>query len=184
MTDQAHELGSDTKGEHASAPEPADHDASVTSTSAAGAVTQEAAAVSSDKKDEAELNENDIGDTGKGAEDDVDAKPDIAVAQEGDEEDDDGEQEEEEEEEDEEEDDDDDDADDDAEEEDDEDDEDEEPSLKISRLTPHLNAVYRNGDATSAFLVAGDKMVSCSGGLRIGTLLMLCRLSAHTTVIL
>lgn len=42
---------------------------------------------------------------------------------------------------------------------DDEDDEDEEPRLKYARLTQHLAPVYRNGDATSAFLVAGDKMV-------------------------
>ncbi|KAL1835701.1 hypothetical protein VTK73DRAFT_5453 [Phialemonium thermophilum] len=46
------------------------------------------------------------------------------------------------------------------EEDDDDDDEDEEPRLKYARLTPYLGAVYRNGDATSAFLVAGDKMVS------------------------
>lgn len=39
------------------------------------------------------------------------------------------------------------------------DDEDEEPKLKYARLTQHLGPVYRNGDATSAFLVAGDKMV-------------------------
>lgn len=63
-------------------------------------------------------------------------------------------------------DDDDDDEDEDDEEEDDEeddeeeDDDDEEPKLKYARLTQHLNGVYRNGDATSAFLVAGDKMVS------------------------
>lgn len=37
--------------------------------------------------------------------------------------------------------------------------EDEEPKLKYARLTPHLGAVYRNGDATSSFLVAGDKMI-------------------------
>lgn len=68
-------------------------------------------------------------------------------------------------------DDDDDDEDEDDEEEDDEDDDeeedddDEEPKLKYARLTQHLNGVYRNGDATSAFLVAGDKMVSpvCNG---------------------
>jgi hypothetical protein len=40
-----------------------------------------------------------------------------------------------------------------------EEDEDEEPKLKYARLTQHLGPVYRNGDATSAFLVAGDKMV-------------------------
>ncbi len=47
----------------------------------------------------------------------------------------------------------------DGEEEEDDDDEDEEPKLKYARLTQHLGPVYRNGDATSAFLVAGDKMV-------------------------
>ena len=46
------------------------------------------------------------------------------------------------------------------EEDDDEDeDEDEEPILKYARLTQHLRAVYRNGDATSSSFVAGDKMV-------------------------
>lgn len=49
--------------------------------------------------------------------------------------------------------------DDDEEEEDDDDDADEEPKLKYSRLTSSLGPVYRNGDATSSFLVAGDKMV-------------------------
>ncbi|KAI0128991.1 hypothetical protein BJ170DRAFT_682774 [Xylariales sp. AK1849] len=49
----------------------------------------------------------------------------------------------------------------DADEEDDEtDDEDEEPTLKYARLTPHLSTVYRNGDMTSAFLTAGDKMIT------------------------
>ena len=41
-----------------------------------------------------------------------------------------------------------------------EEEEDEEPRLKYSPLTKHLKPVYRNGDATSAFLVAGDKMVT------------------------
>lgn len=41
----------------------------------------------------------------------------------------------------------------------DEDDDDEEPQLKYAYLTKHLGSVYRNGDATSAFLSAGDKMV-------------------------
>ncbi len=45
------------------------------------------------------------------------------------------------------------------EDEDEEEEEEEEPRLKNARLTPHLGAVYRNGDATSSFLVAGDKMV-------------------------
>ena len=40
-----------------------------------------------------------------------------------------------------------------------EDEEDEEPRLKYTPLTKHLKSVYRNGDATSTFLVAGDKMV-------------------------
>lgn len=46
------------------------------------------------------------------------------------------------------------------EEEDDEDEEEEEPKLKYARMTTHLGPVYRNGDATSTFLVAGDKMVN------------------------
>jgi hypothetical protein len=56
-------------------------------------------------------------------------------------------------------------ASDDTEEEEDEedDDEDDEPKLKYARLTGSLVPVYRNGDATSAFLVAGDKMVSLIG---------------------
>lgn len=37
--------------------------------------------------------------------------------------------------------------------------EDDEPRLKYARLTQHLGPVYRNGDSTSAFLVAGDKMI-------------------------
>ena len=41
----------------------------------------------------------------------------------------------------------------------DEDDEDEEPRLEYASMTKKLTPVYRNGDATSAFLVAGDKMV-------------------------
>lgn len=47
-------------------------------------------------------------------------------------------------------------------EEDDSDDDDEEegePRLKYTRLTDTLGPVYRNGDATSAFTVAGDKLV-------------------------
>ncbi|TVY39601.1 Vacuolar protein sorting-associated protein-like protein, partial [Lachnellula subtilissima] len=41
---------------------------------------------------------------------------------------------------------------------DDEEGEEEEPKLKYARLTSNLVPVYRNGDATSSFLVAGDKM--------------------------
>lgn len=62
-----------------------------------------------------------------------------------------------EEEEEEQEEDDDEDGDEEAEEEEDE--ADEEPKLKYTRLTSSLAPVYRNGDATSTFLVAGDKMV-------------------------
>lgn len=40
-----------------------------------------------------------------------------------------------------------------------EEEEDEEPRLKYASLTKHLKPVYRNGDATSSFLVGGDKMV-------------------------
>ena len=47
-----------------------------------------------------------------------------------------------------------------------EEDEEEEPRLKYASLTKHLKPVYRNGDATSAFLVAGDKMVSLSQALQ------------------
>ena len=36
---------------------------------------------------------------------------------------------------------------------------DDEPHLKYAHLTKHLCAVYRNGDATSSFLAAADKMV-------------------------
>lgn len=36
---------------------------------------------------------------------------------------------------------------------------DEEPKLKYTRITSSLAPVYRNGDAASTFMVAGDKMV-------------------------
>ena len=42
---------------------------------------------------------------------------------------------------------------------DDDEEEDEEPQLKYASLTKAQGALYRNGDAASAFLVAGDKMV-------------------------
>lgn len=51
------------------------------------------------------------------------------------------------------------DGDEDDEDDEEEEEEDEEPRLKYARLTQHLAPVYRNGDATSSFLVAGDKMV-------------------------
>lgn len=50
----------------------------------------------------------------------------------------------------------------DEEDEEDDDDDDEEPRLKYTKLTQYLKPVYRNGDATSSFLAAGDKMVRCA----------------------
>lgn len=47
----------------------------------------------------------------------------------------------------------------DDEEEEEEDDGEDEPRLNYTSLTKYLRTLYRNGDATSAFLVAGDKMV-------------------------
>lgn len=41
----------------------------------------------------------------------------------------------------------------------DEEDEEEEPKLKYARLTGSLSSIYRNEDSTSAFTIAGDKMV-------------------------
>lgn len=41
----------------------------------------------------------------------------------------------------------------------DEEEEEEEPRLKYTKLTASLASVYRNGDDTSTFIVAGDKMV-------------------------
>ncbi|PQE20648.1 vacuolar assembly protein [Rutstroemia sp. NJR-2017a BBW] len=45
-----------------------------------------------------------------------------------------------------------------SEDDEDDDEEEEEPKLKYARITSHLGPIYRNGDATSTFLVAGDKM--------------------------
>lgn len=42
---------------------------------------------------------------------------------------------------------------------DEEEEEDEEPRLKYASLTRNLQSLYRNGDATSSFIVSGDKMV-------------------------
>lgn len=55
-----------------------------------------------------------------------------------------------------------DDGDDDGDDDEDEEEEDE-PRLKYASLTKNLKPLYRNGDATSAFLVAGDKMVRING---------------------
>jgi hypothetical protein len=48
---------------------------------------------------------------------------------------------------------------DDTEDEEEEEEEPEEPRLKYAPLTKNLTSLYRNGDASSAFLVAADKMV-------------------------
>lgn len=45
------------------------------------------------------------------------------------------------------------------EEDEEEEEEEEEPRLQYASMTKKLAPIYRNGDATSAFLVAGDKMV-------------------------
>ncbi|KAI7458237.1 WD domain-containing protein [Hortaea werneckii] len=42
---------------------------------------------------------------------------------------------------------------------DEEEEEDDEPKMKYTQLTGSLSGIYRNGDSTSAFTVAGDKMV-------------------------
>jgi hypothetical protein len=74
------------------------------------------------------------------------------------------------------------DEDDDENEEDESEDEEDEPRLKYAYLTKHLGSVYRNGDATSSFLVAGDKMVRIIGR-HSGNLIAnkLYRLSERTT---
>lgn len=53
-----------------------------------------------------------------------------------------------------------------VEEDDDDEGEEDEPKLKYARLTRDLGPMYRNGDATSTFLVAGDKMVGLVQGGR------------------
>jgi hypothetical protein len=70
----------------------------------------------------------------------------------------------------------------DSEAEEDEDEEEDEPKLKYARLTSSLAPVYRNGDATSSFLVAGDKMVCWRCALWI--LAELCSLLARIAGIL
>lgn len=92
-------------------------------------------------------------DKGKGvAGGDQDPQDTLAVADDGGDSDDDNDSNEEDEA-------DDNDDDDDDDDEDDDEEEDEEPRLKFARLTTNLAPVYRNGDATSSFLVAGDKMI-------------------------
>lgn len=48
------------------------------------------------------------------------------------------------------------------EEDDDEEEEEDEPRLNYTSLTKNLRPLYRNGDATSAFVAGGDKMVDIS----------------------
>ncbi|KAK3630822.1 Vacuolar protein sorting-associated protein 41 [Elasticomyces elasticus] len=74
------------------------------------------------------------------------------------------------------------------EEEDEDDEEDEEPKLKYAKLTGSLPGVYRNGDSTSAFALAGDKMVlgTHSGSVHVLSLPSLQGLRswrAHTATI-
>lgn len=47
-----------------------------------------------------------------------------------------------------------------------EEEEEEEPRLEYTSMTRKLTSVYRNGDSTSTFLVAGDKMVSSGGRIK------------------
>jgi hypothetical protein len=64
---------------------------------------------------------------------------------------------------------------------DEEEEEDEEPRLKYARLTPHLGPVYRNADATSSFLVAGDKMVI---GTHNGNIVSIGRICSKPVIML
>lgn len=48
-----------------------------------------------------------------------------------------------------------------------EEEEDEEPRLNYASLTNQVKSVYRNGDATSAFMVGGDKMVRQQGPVQL-----------------
>lgn len=54
-----------------------------------------------------------------------------------------------------------------VEEDEEEDEVEEEPKLKYTRLTSNLAPVYRNGDATSSSMVAGDKMVCHFASLKL-----------------
>lgn len=66
---------------------------------------------------------------------------------------------------------------DDSDDDDETDDEDDEPKLKYARLTQHLNAVYR-ADMTSAFIVAGDKMLIGTHG---GNIVSYIACALHST---
>ncbi|KAL2866972.1 CLH domain-containing protein [Aspergillus lucknowensis] len=54
------------------------------------------------------------------------------------------------------------------------DDEDDEPHLKYAYLTKQLEGIYRNGDATSAFLATGDKMIvgTHNGNIHVFSILL------------
>lgn len=52
--------------------------------------------------------------------------------------------------------------------------EEEEPRLKYANLTRNLSSLYRNGDATSACMVAGDKMACVSSMRPRELMLMYC----------
>lgn len=56
---------------------------------------------------------------------------------------------------------------DDEDEEEEEEEEEEEPRLKYATVTKRLSSLFRNGDAVSAFLVAGDKMVCMIGAHQV-----------------
>lgn len=67
-----------------------------------------------------------------------------------------------------------------AEDDDDQDEqEDDEPKLKYHRLTGNLSSVYRGGDATSSFIVSGDKMILGSHNGNV-----VCNLSYRLAVVL
>lgn len=66
-----------------------------------------------------------------------------------------------------------------------EDEEEDEPRLKYANLTKNLGSLYRNGDAASAFFVAGEKLIigTHNGGINVLTLPSLDtlkRYDAHT----
>ncbi|KAM3530351.1 hypothetical protein NHJ13051_001389 [Beauveria bassiana] len=150
MSTQAQELSSETKPGHGATAQQADDEPNSTSSPADDAGAQSASSSLPSNQDDAIDGKAEAEAAGKNS--------DNLVAERSDRAEQDNAQDDEEDANDEDDDDDVEEDGDDEEEEDDED-EDEEPSLKLSRLTSHLNPVYRNGDATSAFLVAGDKMI-------------------------
>lgn len=67
------------------------------------------------------------------------------------------------------------------EEEEEDEDEEEEPRLKYAPLTKNLAGIYRNGDATSAFMVAGDKLIvgTHNGTIHVYSMPMLQSLKSY-----